>query len=259
MAIRMIKVYISAVLLLVSSAGFTQQINIIPKPVSIKINPGTFGLSSKTKLILNDSGEKNTADFLNDYLQKFYGFKLEIVKEAKTNYIRFNTLRFIKAPENEAHYTVKINEQNISVEGDSYQGTFFGMQTLLQLIPVQKSFDLRLPAVSINDYPRVAYRGMHLDVCRHFFNVDFVKQYIDYLALHKMNTFHWHLTDDQGWRIEIKKYPKLTSVGGYRNGTIIGRYPGKGNDNIRYGGFYTQDEIKEVINYAAAAIHNHNT
>jgi hexosaminidase len=90
-----------------------------------------------------------------------------------------------------------------------------------------------------------------LDVARHFFEVEFVKKYIDFIALHKMNTFHWHLTDDQGWRIEIKKYPRLTEVGAYRNGTIIGRYPGTGNDNIHYGGYYTQEQIKEVVAYAA--------
>ena len=90
-----------------------------------------------------------------------------------------------------------------------------------------------------------------LDVARHFFDIEFVKKYIDFIALHKMNTFHWHLTDDQGWRIEIKKYPKLTEIGAYRNGTIIGRYPGTGNDNIHYGGFYTQEQIKEVVAYAA--------
>ncbi|MCW3109030.1 MAG: beta-N-acetylhexosaminidase, partial [Segetibacter sp.] len=110
---------------------------------------------------------------------------------------------------------------------------------------------LIIPTVSIQDAPRFAYRGMHLDVGRHMFPVSFIKKYIDYIALHKMNFFHWHLTEDQGWRIEIKKYPLLTEVGGYRNGTIIGRYPGTGNDGIRYGGFYTQDEVREVVKYAA--------
>ncbi|RZK94571.1 MAG: beta-N-acetylhexosaminidase, partial [Hymenobacter sp.] len=109
-----------------------------------------------------------------------------------------------------------------------------------------------LPAVEVADKPRYSWRGMHLDVSRHFFPVEFVKQYIDYLALHKMNTFHWHLTDDQGWRIEIKKYPKLTSVGGYREGTLIGHYGAKvpEYDNVRYGGFYTQEQVKEVVKYA---------
>ena len=91
---------------------------------------------------------------------------------------------------------------------------------------------------------------MHLDVGRHFFPISFIKKYIDWLSYHKLNKFHWHLTEDQGWRIEIKKYPALTTVGAWRNGTIIGRYPGKGNDNIQYGGFYTQAEIREVVAYA---------
>src|SRR5260221_4499621 len=123
------------------------------------------------------------------------------------------------------------------------------MQTLIQLLPVN-SDKLQVPSVSVTDYPRFSYRGMHLDVGRHFFPVSFVKKYIDYIALHKMNYLHWHLTEDQGWRIEIKKYPKLTQVGAWRNGTIIGRYPGTGNDGLRYGGYYTQEEIKDIIAYA---------
>lgn len=140
--------------------------------------------------------------------------------------------------------------------------------------PTSQLNKLLVPDVEIIDYPRFAYRGMHLDVSRHFFDVAFIKKYIDYLALHKMNYFHWHLTDDHGWRIEIKKYPKLTEIGAWRNGSIIGLWPGKGNesikyevlpteikitpkdaiiktDNIRHGGFYTQEEIKDVIAYAA--------
>ncbi|HEX6180441.1 MAG TPA: family 20 glycosylhydrolase, partial [Chitinophagaceae bacterium] len=124
------------------------------------------------------------------------------------------------------------------------------IQTLIQLLPVQRSASLNIPVASIEDYPRFEYRALHLDVGRHFMPLDFIKRYIDFLALHKMNYFHWHLTEDQGWRIEIKKYPRLTEVGAWRNGTIIGRYPGKGNDNIRYGGFYTQDEVKEIVDYA---------
>nr|MBP7347015.1 family 20 glycosylhydrolase [Sediminibacterium sp.] len=108
-----------------------------------------------------------------------------------------------------------------------------------------------IPQLMVKDQPRFAYRGMHLDVARHFFPVDFLKKYIDFIAMHKMNTFHWHLTEDQGWRIEIKKYPRLTEIGGFRNGTTIGRYPGTGNTNTRYGGFYTQAQIKEIVQYAA--------
>jgi hexosaminidase len=130
------------------------------------------------------------------------------------------------------------------------------MQTLIQLLPIQNikpkapHYKLSIPQLSIQDEPRFQYRGMHLDVGRHFFPITFIKRYIDFLAYHKLNTFHWHLTEDQGWRIEIKQYPLLTSVGSKRNGTIIGRYPGKGNDEIPYEGFYTQAQIKEVVEYA---------
>jgi hexosaminidase len=246
------KITLSFILLLLNvSLCFAQAFNIIPTPVKLKTETGTFTISASTQLILNDSGEQQTADFLNDYLQRFYGFKLNIVKQASTNFVRLNTLRFIKTPDSPGHYTFGVKPESISIEGDSYQGTFYGMQTLLQMLPVTPQQQITLPCVSIDDYPRFSYRGMHLDVDRHFFPIEFVKKYIDYIALHKMNTFHWHLTDDQGWRIEIRKYPKLTSVGGYRNGTIIGRYPGKGNDSVKYGGFYTQDEIRAVVKYAA--------
>ncbi len=136
---------------------------------------------------------------------------------------------------------------------------FYGIQTLLQLIErsvtenrATSNGQLKIPQLTINDQPRFPYRGMHLDVSRHFFPVSFIKKYIDYLAAYKFNQFHWHLTDDQGWRIAIKKYPELTKTGAWRNGTIIGRYPGTGSDNKPYGGFYTQEEIKEVVAYAAA-------
>src|SRR5260221_9640337 len=125
------------------------------------------------------------------------------------------------------------------------------MQTLIQLLPVNND-KLQVPFVSVTDYPRFSYRGMHLDAGRHFFPVSFVKKYIDYLALHKMNYFHWHLTEDQGWRIEIKKYPRLTEVGAWRNGTIIGHYPGSGTENEKHGVFYTTEEVKDIVKYAAA-------
>ena len=231
-----------------------QKINIIPKPVSVEPSKGNFVLTKNTVLILTDEGEQNTANFFNDYLKRFYGFSLRIAKSATANYIRFGTNKFIQ-PGTEGKYRMLISPLTISIEGDTYQGTFYGMQTLIQLLPIPASKSasqkINLPTLAIQDHPRFSYRGLHLDVGRHFMPVDFVKKYIDYIALHKMNYFHWHLTEDQGWRIEIKKYPRLTEIGGYRNGTIIGRYPGKGNDNKRYGGFYTQEEIKEVVDYAA--------
>lgn len=245
---------IFGVFLLFSVSLFAQNSNIIPEPVSYKVSQGTFTLNKQTKIVLNDAAEENSANFLNDYLQKFYGFTLPVVSKAQapsSNFILLNTKRFAQAPQNEGRYTFNINPKSVNIDGDTYQGTFYGIQTLLRLFPLQQQNQFTLPCVAIDDYPRFKYRGMHLDVGRHFFPVDFIKKYIDYIALYKMNTFHWHLTEDQGWRIEIKKYPKLTSVGGFRNGTITGRHPGTGNDSLQYGGFYTQDQIKEVVKYAA--------
>ena len=250
----MVRVFVVILLNLIFLNAFSQSsavVNIIPKPVSLKVKQGNFRLDKKTVIVVKDEGDKDAADFLNDYLQRFYGFSLNITDAASTNYISLSTKKFVKAPENDEHYTLEGTAKSIAIEGDSYAGTFRGVQSLLQLLPVKKSAALQVPLVSISDQPRLKYRGLMLDVARHFFEIDFVKKYIDFIALHKMNTFHWHLTDDQGWRVEIKKYPKLTEVGAYRNGTIIGRYPGTGNDNIHYGGFYTQEQIKEVVAYAA--------
>ena len=252
----MIRKTLFALFILFSFVGFSQEISIIPQPLSLKRTQGTFTLSSKTVLAVRDEEDRKAAQFFNEYLQKFYGFKLDIDKQEGKNYIRLTTRKFIKAPDKDA-YILNVNRDGVSIEGDTYNGTFYGIQSLIQLLPVPSSKTKNFPAgisvpfVSIEDAPRFNYRGMHLDVGRHFFPVYFVKKYIDYIALHKMNYFHWHLTEDQGWRIEIKKYPKLTEVGSCRNGTIIGRYPGKGNDSIQYCGYYTQDEIKEVVQYAA--------
>jgi hexosaminidase len=147
-------------------------------------------------------------------------------------------------------YRLEVDKKGVVIEG-SETGVFYGIQTLIQLLPTEQTGKLTLPYVSIKDKPRFAYRGLLLDVSRHFFPVSFIKKYIDYMAYHKLNHFHWHLCDDQGWRLEIKALPRLTEVGAWRDGTIIGLYPGKGNDNKRYGGFYTQDEVREVVQYAA--------
>ena len=151
-------------------------------------------------------------------------------------------------------YTLSVQPTRIVLTASRTAGLFWSTQTLRQLLPAQPGSGASLPVVEVVDKPRYSWRGMHLDVCRHFFSVEFVKQYLDYLALHKLNTFHWHLTDDQGWRIEIKKYPRLTSVGGYREGTLIGHYGETvpRYDHQRYGGFYTQEQIKEVVAYAQA-------
>lgn len=227
-----------------------QDYNIVPKPVKITPQKGNFILSKNTVLVLMDEGERNTANFFNEYLHQFYGFKLRTAKTAKSNFIKIGTKRFIR-PGQEGKYEMQVTPASINISGDTYQGSFYAIQSLIQLLPVAKAPSLSIPAVSIEDFPRFQYRGLHLDVARHFMPVDFIKKYIDYIALHKLNYFHWHLTEDQGWRIEIKKYPKLTEIGAYRNGTPIGRAPGRGSDNKRYGGFYTQEEVKDVVEYAA--------
>ena len=233
-------------------------LNIVPMPAEVMMpaTPGEFNISKNTALVIADAGLEKTAVLFNDYLQNTYGFKLTISKATELN----NAIVFNHGQVNNqlaGAYTMEVNNKAVYITADNETGIFYGMQTLLQILPlpkegsIPKTDQLTIPHLSIKDYPRFAYRGMHLDVARHFFPVAFIKTYIDYLAAHKFNTFHWHLTEDQGWRIEIKKYPKLTEVGGFRNGTIIGRYPGTGNDNIRYGGFYTQEQIKEVVQYAA--------
>jgi len=253
-----------------------QEVNIIPQPVSVKIEKGAakFIIDKNTEIIA--SGDlSNSALFLQNYIQQYYNLDLQISPNStnEKNIIKLEIISRMIKDLNE--YELTSNNEQIKVYACSENGIFYGMQTLIQLLPYShKTFPIEIPAVSIIDYPRFDYRGMHLDVSRHFFDVAFVKQYIDYLALHKMNYFHWHLTDDHGWRIEIKKYPKLTEIGAWRNGSIIGLWPGKGNENIKYevlpaevkitpknaeiktdgirhGGFYTQEQIRDVVDYAA--------
>ncbi|MEO6232456.1 MAG: beta-N-acetylhexosaminidase [Ferruginibacter sp.] len=235
--------------LLLFNASFSQ-VNIIPKPASTKIGNGVLTINSDTKIVLSTKELKKQADFFNDYLQKFYGFKLQLVNKAAN---AKSLIVLSDAAKNNAvagAYQFDVTANAINIKGDDAAGVFYGIQTLIQLLPVEASKSLTIPQLSIQDFPRFAYRGMMLDVSRHFFSVDFVKKFIDFLALHKINTFHWHLTEDQGWRIEIKKYPRLTEVGGCRNGTIIGHHPGKGNDNHQDCGYYTQKQVKEIVQYA---------
>lgn len=242
--------------MLTSTLTFGQdKVVIMPKPVSLEMHSGNFNLNAKTIIIANKTVQHD-AEMLNVYLKKLYGFTLPVKnippgKNVK-NAIILGLLKPGERKKDEYDLTVKANE--INIDGVSNEAIFYGIQTLLQLLPTEKPTDgnisFEIPQLAINDYPRFQYRGMHLDVGRHFFDVNFVKKYIDLLAYQKYNTFHWHLTEDQGWRIEIKKYPRLTSVGGHRNGTIIGHYPGTGNDDTREGGFYTQEQIKDIVKYA---------
>lgn len=201
-----------------------QEVNIIPLPVKLEIKQkaAPFIVDQNTLILAPDS-LVNSISFFKDYLAKYYGINInrDTILSKKSNVIKL-ALNNIKTT-NPDRYEITSDSKQIQIVASSSKGIFYGIQTLIQLLSYSnKSFPVQIPSVSITDYPRFDYRGMHLDVSRHFFDVAFVKQYIDHLALHKMNYFHWHLTDDHGWRIEIKKYPKLTETGAWRNGSIIG-------------------------------------
>ncbi len=247
------KRFLTIVLLLNSLIAAAQDaLNIVPMPAEIKMGKGAFVILPTTVIVIKNGADDKTADYFNAIIKNRFNINCKKVKTAASNFIQFTTLQSL-LPGREGAYSLNVAAAGITVNGETTSGTFAGMQTLLQLLPAakQKNRPLSISQLSVTDYPRFQYRGMHLDVARHFMPVDFVKKYIDYLATYKFNTFHWHLTDDQGWRIEIKKYPLLTQVGGWRNGTIIGRYPGKGNTNTKHGGFYTQEQVKEIVKYAA--------
>lgn len=242
---------LSLLFLFVASIGFSQQsLPLIPQPKSIEIHKEYFVLNKET--VIQADTNMFEAQYLQQSIKQLTGLELKIVLvTAKPNKITLShTVDGVQGNSNES-YRMMISNKSVAIWAEHNEGFFYGIQTLLQLIPSEKKEKINLPALLIADNPKYAWRGMHLDCARHFFPVSFVKKYIGYLAIYKFNTFHWHLTDDQGWRIEIKKYPKLTEVGAWRNGSMVGHYDDQKYDNIRYGGFYTQEQIKEVVAYAA--------
>jgi hexosaminidase len=222
--------------------------NIIPKPLFQKIEKGVFILDENTSI--DSYGEfQNVANFLKSYFSETYNFKL--LSNKSNNQILFINDSSIK---NDEGYQLKITEKNISISSKTSRGAFYAVQSLIQLLPIKTdSKEIAIQCLEIKDEPQFVYRGMHLDVARHFFPVDFIKKYINLMSMLKMNTFHWHLTEDQGWRIEIKKYPKLQEIAAFRNETLIGHYNDQPQkfDGKKYGGFYTQEEIKEIVKYAS--------
>lgn len=232
-------------------------VSIIPKPVSLEQEQGTFTISPETTIILAGDSLQNSAEFLNGYLSKYYGFQLPVQQNPQDTTASNAIILGYKNMDYPIRgaYTFQSGNNRVRINGDNPEGVFYGIQTLIQLLPTDPSQSLDIANVRIKDYPRFKYRGMMLDVGRHFFDTAFVKKFIDFIALHKMNTFHWHLTEDQGWRIQIKKYPKLTEIGAWRDSTIIGHAGGEGPkkyDHHRSGGFYTQDEIRDIVKYAKA-------
>ncbi|WP_461451997.1 family 20 glycosylhydrolase [Mucilaginibacter sp.] len=226
---------------------------IIPAPVSLQKQPGTFTLSQQTAFVA-DSPNNKAVLFLADYLHSKRMLNIQPKANSGNDIVNGIVLTSAGTDGLPAEgYRLTITPQKITIAGKG-AGLFYGIQTLIQLIPPEGMASINLPCVQIEDYPRFGYRGMMLDVCRHFFSVEFVKKYIDLMAMYKFNTFHWHLTDDQGWRIEIKKYPRLTTIGSQRAQTLIGNYHDRTPqqfDNTPYGGFYTQDQIRDVVKYAA--------
>ncbi|OOQ59662.1 family 20 glycosylhydrolase [Mucilaginibacter pedocola] len=226
---------------------------IIPAPVSVKKSIGEFVLSQETR-VLADTPNNKAVQFFSAYLSNNMAYNKQVgLRNANSGsniiYLTSTGTEGL-APEG---YRLTITPQQITVAGKG-AGLFYGIQTLLQLMPLERAATAKLPCATIEDFPRFGYRGLMLDVCRHFFSVNMVKRYIDLMAGYKLNTFHWHLTDDQGWRIEIKKYPRLTQVASVRAQSVIGVYRDRNPqqfDNTPHGGFYTQDEIRDVIKYAA--------
>jgi len=231
----------------------TSELNIIPQPKSVQKLNGEFNFNLKTKIVATDEIGRKSAGILNDLLMKNYGFKLEFTdKEQKENAIVFISKGFPVDKMPKESYGLNIIPKVILVYGNEI-GQFYAIQTLMQILPLELKGEAKLPAVDIADEPRFSYRGMHLDVSRHFMPVSFVKKYIELMSQYKFNQFHWHLTDDQGWRIEIKKYPKLTEIGSKRSETQKekNRDPYVG-DGVPVSGFYTQEEIKDVVAFAKA-------
>lgn len=248
--------YVVLSLSLLFSACNNQKIRadyeVIPLPQNIvRAEGSSFVLDNHTVIVYDSENEiqKRTANLLTGFLKEHTGLELKTAIEVPSgNFIRLTNTRKKEASES---YTITVNAKNIVIEGSDEAGVFYGSLTLCKSIPVTNSVSqIQFPQVVITDAPRFRYRGMMLDVARHFYSVDFVKKYIDLLALHNINYFHWHLTDDQGWRIEIKKYPELTEIGSKRKQTIVGMSNNR-FDGIPHEGFYTQEEIKEVVDYAA--------
>lgn len=232
------------------------EINIIPQPVDVRRGNGSFDLRRSTKIYVSHESERKFAELLNQHIVDRFGYRLQVVDDVyELNKKYKNAIIIEKAAPRvygaEEGYGLKVAREFVEFRGSSDATLFYGLQTFIQLLPLHGTKDVKISATTIFDAPRFKYRGMHLDVSRHFQPVEFVKKFIDQMAQYKFNYFHWHLTDDQGWRIEIKKYPRLTTVGANRPETMVDRnfspYIGDGKP---HGGFYTQEQIKEVVAYA---------
>lgn len=251
-----IKAIMAALSLCASTVGYSQTtpvLNLIPKPQQVQINEGKFLINNQTVIISKD---KFNGQYLADLINSATNYHLRCtdIGNVNGNFILLDVNSQYNIPEE--GYELTVSPVSIVAKASSKKGSFYAIQTLLQLLPPSiygnaTGFEKwEIPAVEIKDAPRFVYRGMMMDVSRTFFELDYIYKFIDWMAYHKLNTFHWHLTDDNGWRIEIKKYPFLTQKGAWRGPNEV-IPPAYGSGNKRYGGFYTQQEVKEVIKYAA--------
>ncbi len=235
-----------------------QELAIIPKPLQIKYQAGEFTLNAKTIIRFDNKYHELQllADMLTQGIRQRTGIQTR-TSTTETNRLTSDiTLRLIPDTLGGEGYRLLVGPQGIEARASQPNGLFYAIQTIFQLLPVNQSLvtnhtAIDIPALEITDKPRFGWRGLMLDVGRYFYSVDYIKKFIDYLAMHKMNIFHWHLVEDFGWRIEIKKYPKLTEVGAWRRNTNFQR----GSffiDSNPHGGYYTQDDIREVVAYAQA-------
>lgn len=248
---RMSGILLAAMLLLGKLQA--QQVSIIPQPAKLEVLSGNFLINEKVSLQYNEPAVlKPAADWFKAAIADVSGIRLG----AQPNAARRIELKLTTPVQaKDESYTLEVSPNRILIQAKSYGGIFYGMQSVLQTLPaIRTNALLQVPCMRVQDAPRFGWRGMHLDVSRHFFGPEVVKQYIDLMATYKMNTFHWHLVDDQGWRIEIKKYPKLTSVGAWRvdqNDKVWGSRPqAKAGETPTYGGYYTQAQLKEIVAYA---------
>ena len=244
------------------------QVSLIPQPAEIVPGQGTFTLSGSTQVVVahNSPRVQSTIDYMNEVLQRGPGYRLPVAVNTSEPFPTDGILILLDsamAGSSSERYSLSVTNQQIRIQAATAAGVFCSIQTLLQLMPaavydtVMRALNqpFEIPAVTITDAPRFPYRGMHLDVSRHFFPTSFVKRYIDLLALHKFNVFHWHLTDDNGWRLEMKRYPKLTEISAWRVDRMgvdwSERQPPQPGERATYGGFYSQDEVREIVAYAA--------
>lgn len=251
---RKILLIASCLSFLASNVCFGQKdLSIIPYPQNLEIHPGHFKVIGAS--ICTQGLDQASSAIASDLAKQLCRATGKVNPVTETPRVHCILLTFNKNLANE-EYALTVDKKKVTISASSYNGFLYGVETLKQMLPTAIYGKTAAPkekwvlqCVKIQDKPRFAYRGMHLDCARHFFSVDEVKKYLDIMAIYKLNTFHWHLTEDQGWRIEIKKYPKLTQIGAFRDGTMIG-HDFASNDGIRYGGFYTQDQVKDIVAYA---------